>query len=250
MKILNPKIAKRIPIRDTEIYYEIYGEGPPLIMLHGYTQSSIAWQEFVREYASQFSVILIDLHGHGRSASFTKPLNVREVAEEVGLLLDELDLQRVAGIGLSFGGDVLLSLGSTRPDLLKSMVVIGANANWRAKDYPEVLATFQYKNIASFEWIRTFHAGGEEQVKAVIENLANYEICLTTKDVNAITASVLLVLGDRAEQIPISSVVELHKNLPDSQLWIVPGAGHYAHDGAYKEHFVKLSLEFLNSAGD
>lgn len=146
---------------------------------------------------------------------------------------------------MSFGGDVLLELSSMSPELVEAMVIIGANGNWDSQNFPSMLNTFNYNNIEKFQWIRDYHAGGEEQIKGILNQLANYKIKLTDEELKRIKAKTLLVLGDKAEQISLDSVVQLHQTLNDSQLWVVPNTGHYAHDGDNKTEFLRLSKAFL-----
>ncbi|TDQ27591.1 alpha/beta fold hydrolase [Tenacibaculum caenipelagi] len=242
---ITPKKHERVNINRVEIYYEVYGKGEPLILLHGYTQSSIAWLEYVKEYSDNFEVYLIDLRGHGKSSKFEYQFSVRAASEDVLTLMKHLNIDKVKGIGLSFGGDVLLELSSMNPELVESMVIIGANGNWDSQDFPSMLSTFNYDNIEKFQWIRDYHTGGEEQIKGILDQLANYKIKLTDEELKRIKAKTLLILGDKAEQIPIDSVVKLHQTLDDSQLWIVPNTGHYAHDGDNKTEFLRLSKAFL-----
>lgn len=240
-----PTNSERIRVNGVNLYYETYGQGEPLFLLHGYTQSSIAWKEFIEYYTNDYEVHVVDLRGHGQSSPFSKPFSVRAATEDVLALINALNLKKIKGIGFSFGGDVLLQLSSLSPETVESMVVIGSNANWDAKDYPDMLKAFTYENIEKFSWIRDFHTGGEQQIKSIIAELANYKIKMSDEALQKINAKTLLVLGDR-EQITIQSVVDLHGKLNNSALWIIPDTGHYAHTGENKEEFVRISKKFLS----
>lgn len=242
---ITPKKHERVNINGLEIYYEVYGKGQPLLLLHGFTQSSIAWQKYIKEYYNDFEVYLIDLRGHGKSSKFEKQFSVRAASEDILSLIKQLNIDKIKGIGLSFGGDVLLELSSMSPELVEAMVIIGANGNWDSQNFPSMLNTFNYNNIEKFQWIRDYHSGGEEQIKGILNQLANYKIKLTDEELKRIKAKTLLVLGDKAEQISLDSVVQLHQTLNDSQLWVVPNTGHYAHDGDNKTEFLRLSKAFL-----
>ncbi|WP_430408429.1 alpha/beta fold hydrolase [Kordia sp.] len=246
-KKIIPKKSNYIQINDTQLYYEIYGEGQPLLLLHGFTQSSIAWLEYVKEYSDKFQVYLIDLRGHGKSSIFKEKFSVQEASEDVLKLMKHLNVKKIKGIGLSFGGDVLLQLSSMNPELIESMIIIGANGDWNAQDFPAMLNTFNYDNIDNFKWIEEYHSGGYKQIKSLLDQLPNYKIKLTEEELKRIKAKTLLVLGDKAEQISISSVVTLHETLKYSKLWIVPNTGHYAHDGDNRHEFLRLSNKFLSS---
>ncbi len=65
-----PKKTESVSVNGKKIYYEIYGEGKPLLLLHGYTQSSKSWIPYVKDYEKEYEVYLIDLTGHGKSEPF------------------------------------------------------------------------------------------------------------------------------------------------------------------------------------
>ena len=239
-----PNTTSTVEVNGVSIYYETYGQGEPLFLLHGYTQSSMAWKDFIEFYSDDYTVYLIDLRGHGKSSPFSSTFSVDEATKDILALIQQLQLEKIKGIGFSFGGDVLLQLSSISPETIESMILIGSNGDWNAKDYPEMLASFTYENIDQFEWIRNFHIGGEPQVKAVIEQLANYKIKMTDLELSKIRSNTLLILGDR-EQITIQSVLDLHQKLAHSAIWIIPNTGHYAHAGENKSEFVRISKKFL-----
>ena len=62
-----PKKVESVSINGKNLYYEIYGKGKPLLLLHGYTQSSKSWKPYVKDYEKEYEVYLIDLTGHGNS---------------------------------------------------------------------------------------------------------------------------------------------------------------------------------------
>ncbi|WP_422360801.1 alpha/beta fold hydrolase [Reichenbachiella sp.] len=239
-----PTQTAGLELNDVSIYYETYGQGEPLLLLHGYTQSSKSWKDFVEYYAQDYKVYLIDLRGHGKSSPFTETFKVEDATKDILALIQTLKLEKIKGIGFSFGGDVLLQLSSMSPETVESMVVIGSNADWDAQNYPDMLEAFTYENIEQFAWIRDFHAGGEEQVQSVIEQLANYNIKMSADELARIKANTLLILGDR-EQISVESVVSLSKKIDNSALWIMPNTGHYAHQGDNREEFIRISKKFL-----
>ncbi len=63
-----PKKAEMVSLNGTTIYYEVFGTGQPLFLLHGFTETSKSWLPFVEDYAKDFEVYLFDLKGHGRSS--------------------------------------------------------------------------------------------------------------------------------------------------------------------------------------
>ena len=245
-----PKRTQFVEVNGTQLYYEVHGSGEPLILLHAYTQSSVAWKRFVEEYSIDYEVYLIDMRGHGRSDQFRGRFSVSESAKDVIELIKYLKIERTKGIGVSLGGDVLLQICSLNPEIIESMIIIGANGDWDARDFPEMLRTFNVENIGQFQWMYDFAFGGAEQIKAIIEQLGNYKIKLSEDEIRNIRAKTLLVLGDSDGQVSIESVVRLNRMLEHSHLWIVPNTSHFAHDGDNKDEFVRVSRSFLGRSRD
>ncbi|MFN8342957.1 MAG: alpha/beta hydrolase [Cyclobacteriaceae bacterium] len=147
-----------------KLYYEVYGQGDPLLLLHGYTLSSKSWMEFVNEYSAKYQVILVDLQGHGKSGSFDSDLSIKSVASEVDELIQHLNFKSLFAIGFSFGGDVLFQLASSRPGLVKSFISIGACGFWNSKDFPNWIDWLSYKNIENLKYMYEYQ-GDENQIK-------------------------------------------------------------------------------------
>ena len=78
-----PKKSESVLINGKNIYYEIYGKGKPLFLLHGYTLSSKSWMPYVNDFDKEYVVYLIDLTGHGKSEAFKENLSIKSVAEDL-----------------------------------------------------------------------------------------------------------------------------------------------------------------------
>jgi pimeloyl-ACP methyl ester carboxylesterase len=113
-----PTKAETVFINGKNIYYEVYGKGTPLFMLHGYTQSSEIWRGHVNDYIDNYQVYLVDLTGHGKSDAFTETLSIKKVAEDLNTLVQYLRLDKINALGFSYGGDVLYQLALIPPPLL------------------------------------------------------------------------------------------------------------------------------------
>ncbi len=150
----SPKKAEVVSLNGTNIYYEVYGKGEPLILLHGYTLSTKSWLPYISDYINDFEVYLIDLKGHGKSGTLTEKMNAASAAKDVDALIKHLKLKKINAIGFSFGGDVLYQLAVLDSGLIKSMITIGSCGNWNAKEHPEFIKFLSYENIDNFKWIR------------------------------------------------------------------------------------------------
>jgi len=240
-----PRKAESVSINGKKLYYEIYGEGQPLFLLHGYTQSSRSWLPYVKEYEQRYTVYLVDLTGHGRSEPFKEDLSIKSVAEDLHALIKYLELERIKAIGFSFGGDVLYQLALIHPLLIECMITIGAVGTWSILDFPEYLDAFTFENRGNFPWLQTSHEG-DGQVKGIMDQFKNYIVKLSTEELQRIKPEVLVMIGDDDHGMNLREVVRVKEHLPDSDLWILPNVAHGAHEGATKDEFIQKSNIFLS----
>jgi pimeloyl-ACP methyl ester carboxylesterase len=239
-----PIKAETALVNGKNIYYEVYGKGRPLFLLHGYTQSSDAWRAHVNDYIDEYQVYLVDLTGHGKSDAFTETLSIKKVAEDLNTLIQQLKLDKINALGFSYGGDVLYQLALINPLLIESMVTIGSLGSWSIEDYPELKRTFTYEIAKDYPWIKGAHKS-DEQVRIMFEQFKNYSIRISNDELKRIKTNVLIVAGDNDQGVPLEEVIRSRKYLPNSDLWIIPNVGHGGHDAENKEAFVRVSKIFL-----
>ncbi len=240
-----PKKSESVLINGKNIYYEVYGKGKPLFLLHGYTLSSKSWLTYVKDFDKEYEVYLIDLTGHGKSDPFKESLSIRSVAEDLNFLVQHLKLDKIKAIGFSFGGDVLYQLALINPPLIESMITIGAVGTWTINDFPEYKKNFTFENRADFPWLVPHH-GTDEKIKAILDQINNYIIKLSNEELRTIKPEVLIMIGDDDEGMDLEEVVRVKKNLPKSDLWILPNVTHGAHEGENKDEFIIKSKAFLS----
>lgn len=240
-----PKKSELVSVNGKKLYYEVYGEGEPLFLLHGYTQSSKSWKSYIKDYEKEHEVYLVDLTGHGKSDPFKENLSIKSVAEDLNSLIQYLQLEKIKAIGFSFGGDVLYQLALINPSLVESMITIGAVGTWTVDDFPEYLEVFVFENRNDFPWLKTSH-DGEEQVKAMMDQFKNYTIKLSDEELQSIKPEVLIMMGDDDEGMDFEEVARVKKNLPNSDLWVLPNVSHGAHEGDTKGEFIIKSKTFLS----
>lgn len=240
-----PKNSEHVSINGKSLFYEVYGEGEPLILLHGYTQSSKSWKPYINDYKKEYEVYLVDLTGHGKSEPFKELLSIRSVAEDLNSLLAYLQLEKIQAIGFSFGGDVLYQLALLNPSLIESMITIGAVGTWSINDFSEYLEAFTFKNRNNFPWLETSH-DSDEHIKALMEQFKNYTIALSDEELQRIKPETLIMVGDDDEGMYIEEIARVRKHLPNSDLWILPNVAHGAHEGDTKDEFIVKPKTFLS----
>jgi pimeloyl-ACP methyl ester carboxylesterase len=114
-------------VNGLHLYYEIHGEGRPLVLLHGGLGSGGMFAPVLPLYAANHRVITVDLQGHGRTADIDRPLDVQLMADDIAALIRELGLEKPDVMGYSLGGGVALFTASKYPELVRRAVVVSAH---------------------------------------------------------------------------------------------------------------------------
>ena len=124
---LPPVAWARAPIGGTQIAYAEFGQGDPVVFLHGGMGHSAFWGHQLKALMGQYRVILMDTRGHGRSEAMKGPYGFGIFAKDVEGLLDRLGIEKASIVGWSDGGITGLQLAMTSPNRIKRLFAFGAN---------------------------------------------------------------------------------------------------------------------------
>ena len=236
------------PIGDLKMYYEIHGDGRPLVLLHGAYMTIDLMGPIVPELAKSRQVIAVELQGHGRTADVDRPLTYEQMADDTAGLIRTLDIEQADVFGYSLGGGVALQLAVRHPGIVRKLVV--ASASFSSDGMPAVaLEMFPAITPELFAgspieeaYQRT--APNPEDFPKLVEKLTHLDttpFSWPERDIARIAAPTLIVLGD-SDGIRLEHAVELFKllgggvmgdlqGLPKSQLAVLPGTTHYVPPG-------------------
>jgi pimeloyl-ACP methyl ester carboxylesterase len=231
-------------VNGLNMYYEIHGSGPPLLLLHGGTGSIP--ETWIPSIAPQFQVIAMEQMGHGRTADVMyRPFHYHDMAEDTVELMRQLGIASAVIVGYSDGGIIGLDIAIHHPDLVTKLSVTGANA--RTDGY----------TAENLEWVRTLDPDAEPVSDAYrrlspdgpehwpiflgrLKSMWAVEPSFTPEELGRIVAPTLLIIGD-ADIVTPEHAVEMFRTIPGAQLCVVPRAGH----GVMPTETV---LTFLNEA--
>lgn len=211
-----------------QMYYEIYGEGSPLVLLHNFTGSTLFWQPYLADLAVHFKLIVIDMRGHGRSTNPTNQFTHRQSALDIFALLDQLEIDQFKAIGASSGGMTLIHMVTQQPERVESMVLVGATIYF-PEECRAICRGVTVEGLTSEDWDRhrQRHQHGDEQIRALVNqfrDMANSydDMNFTAPYLSTIKARTLIVHGDRDAFFPVSIPIEMYRSIPKAFLWIVP----------------------------
>lgn len=237
-------------LNGAQLYFEVHGHGEPLLLLHGFSGSSQDWSSLTKEWGEHFQLIIPDLPGHGRSSALSKPFRFDNAANDVFALMDHLGVGAIKGLGISGGGNVLLHLATKQPDRVNAMVLVSATSYFPNQARPIMR---QYReNLPRDQWeiLRLRHPGGDAQIQAILDSTKSFadsydDLNFTPAYLSTIKARTLIVQGDRDPLYPLEISIEMARAIPQSSLWIVPGAGHGPVFGERWPEFLKTASAFL-----
>ncbi len=130
-------------VNQIELHYEIYGEGDPLLFIHGLGSSTQDWQNQIDYFSKKHQVILFDVRGHGQSEKPPGPYSIPVFAEDTATLIEHLNVGPLPIVGLSMGGMIALQLTIDRPDLVSRLVTVNCLPEFVPRTAKERLNVWQ-----------------------------------------------------------------------------------------------------------
>ena len=200
---------------DHQIYYEVFGEGAPLLILHGNGGSAKGKHRLLSKLVSNNQVILMDNRCHGQSSCPEGELTYEQMAEDTNALMKHLGHEKYYLWGHSDGGIVSLILGYQHPELIDRMLVTGANIR------PDTTA-LQNRLV---ELMGIYPQIPDPMMRKHIELMVKHPNIPVSK-IKEIDVPVLLMVGDR-DAVKLEHTVEIFKALPKANLCILPGTTHF-----------------------
>ena len=239
--------------RDLRMVYDVVGDGPPVVFLHGISNHRWAWAPQIATVARLgHRAVLVDLAGHGQSDPVVETTTTGQLANDVVSLLDELGEAQAVVCGLSLGGMVALQLLVDHPDRARAALVastgpmltfpgaaeiIGSwNELWRSENGPvrrldntwPLLTTERFRDSAAGRafydsWRRTLSGVSGESLAAVATGLLQFDV---TAELPSAHTPVVVVAGEFDRLAPPDMVRSVADLIPGSRLEVVADSGH------------------------
>jgi pimeloyl-ACP methyl ester carboxylesterase len=231
------------PVNGLEMYYEIHGSGPPLVLLHGALMTLENFGELLPSLAESRRVIAIEQQAHGRTADIDRPFDYERMADDTAGLLEHLGIEGADVVGYSMGGAIALQLAIRHPELVRKLVV-AASAYRPDGMYPDVLENIRNlrpEDFAGSPWQEAYARVAPNPddwpalVAKVIRLVGGFE-GWPSEAIRAIEAPALVVVAD-SDVVRPEHAVELFRllgggvagdlaGLPRSRLAVLPGTTH------------------------
>jgi pimeloyl-ACP methyl ester carboxylesterase len=238
----NAKVGRYIKIRGFNMYFETYGAGAPLLMIHGNGGSISNFMYQIPYFSKSYKVIVPDSRAQGKSVDTRDSLSYEMMADDFNALLDTLHLDSCYVIGWSDGGINGLLLAMRHPDKVKKLAVTGANLWPDTTAVDPIIYDWAMKYNASFEKLKQTP---EIRNNSKVAHLLSYEPHLTTGQLKKIQCPTLVIGGDHDVILPKHTLL-IAESIPRSYLWIVPNSGHST-PIYYKDQFNEVVNNFFKN---
>jgi pimeloyl-ACP methyl ester carboxylesterase len=232
----NPQAGKYLQVADATLYYEVYGEGSPLLLLHGDTFGYIAeFEQYIPLLAKQFRVIVPAMRGHGKSAIGSKKYSYQLFAEDVLAIAEKEKMDRFSVMGFSAGATTAYYLAAHYPNRVNKLVAL-AGAIDTASYRPGVLEELKKRTGDDYEQMAPQLVKERKQLmpqpnsyNLLIEKLKAVwlqPVYVEKEKLEGVNCPVLIVGGDRDEYMAVEGFDRIHQLIPGSQLAIMPNCNH------------------------
>jgi pimeloyl-ACP methyl ester carboxylesterase len=238
----NAAVGKYADIRGFKMYYETYGKGEPVLIIHGNGGSINNFLYQIPVFAKNYQVIIADSRAQGKSVDPTDSLSYEMMTDDLNALLDKLNLKQCYVIGWSDGGINGLLLAIRHPDKVKKLAITGANL------WPDSTAVdpFVYKwAMGENEKVKKEAITPKTKNELKLLHLLSYEPHITVEQLHTITCPTLVIGGDHDAILPAHTML-IAQSIPNSYLWIVPNSGH-ATPVYKKDQFNAIVSDFFAS---
>lgn len=218
-------------INGIQLYFETFGQGEPVLLLHGALGNADYWGNQVPDLAKKYRVIVIDARGHGRSTRDGKLFSYRLLAADVIALLDLLKIDRISIIGWSDGGNTALQLAIQHPERLRRLFIFSANykpSGYRL-DVDQNDNFVRYVELARRDYQRlsaTPH--GYEIFLQLLSLFWGAEPDFSVDQLNHISVPIVIAAGDHDEAIKREHTEALARMIPSAKLLILPDVSFFA----------------------
>lgn len=241
---IKPDSSGYAPVNGTKVYYEVYGKGKPIVLIHGaYYTIEMNWGELIPELAKTRKVIAIELQGHGHTPYSDRKLSRATLASDVEKIMDYLKIDSADIVGYSFGAQVAYEFAIQSPKRLRKLVIISGvykSEGW-VTEITDVFKKMKPEFFANSPLQAAYDAVAPDKTKwnMFLEQmiaLAGEPFNLGDDNIAKIAAPVLIISGDNdgMDKIELAKTYKLlgggvsadMQPMPKSQLAVIPNQSH------------------------
>jgi pimeloyl-ACP methyl ester carboxylesterase len=254
--------AETVEINGLQMYYEVSGEGDPIVVLHGAYMNIPAMGDIIPRLAETHRVYAVEMQGHGRTSDIERPITYLNLADDIAAFMEAVELEKAGVFGYSMGAAVGLQLAIRHPEMVDQLVLasVSYDLDGLQPEFEAMLPQMSPEMFVGTPMETAFRemSPNPEGFRAFVERMIalEHESMAWEEDVRNLKAPVLLIAGD-ADVVTLEHVVamfrllgggamgDMGRPLPASRLAILPATSHTAVIGqtdllmAFIEPFLK-----------
>ena len=223
-----PSSSDTVNSAGTTIHYTVYGQGEPILMLHGGLSNKLSWFSQLPELSSSgYRLILLDSRGHGLSGLGSATLDYRLMVADARAVLDRLKIKHTDVIGWSDGANSALLMASLYPERIGRIVAISGNYSPEGLT-PEARQENNERTTGIKYWLYRWWTGAGEKFQELerrLKHLWSSGPILSAEDLEKISSPVLIIIGEH-DLISVNHATAMARLLPNSRLLIIKNGGH------------------------
>ena len=229
----NSDVGKKVRVNGIDLYYEVYGTGEPMLILHGNGGYSGSRANIMPELIKRYKVITVDHRCHGQSGC-SEELNYRLMASDINALLEHLKIDSAYIYGHSDGGILGLIMGFQYPERVKKLVISGANVRHDSTALQPYIVEMMkhYKEVQDPMM--------QKHLKLMVEHP---DIAMT--ELQEVIAPTLIISGDR-DAVRLTHSVEIFHNISNANLSVWPGSTHFVGE-ENSGKLLKMMIDFFEN---
>jgi pimeloyl-ACP methyl ester carboxylesterase len=245
-------VGEYVELPGVKTWYEVEGQGDPVLLMHGGFCTNETWGPQRADFAADHRVFLPERRAHGHTSDVEGPLSYDDMATDTIDFLTTVVEGPAHLVGWSDGGIVALLVAIERPELVRKIVVTGANFKPGSEIGPAEALDALTPDAPDLAMFRAMYEAaspdGAEHWPVVVGKMAEMfrtEPDIPIEDLGHINAPTLVLVGDD-DFIPLEHTIELYRAIPNSELAVVPGTshGHFMEKPSLVDRIV---LEFLDN---
>jgi len=254
-----------LPLRDINLYYEVAGQGDPIVFIHGLGSSARDWEYQVPFFAPRYRVVVFDVRGHGRSDKPPGPYSVPLFAQDAAALIRALEAAPAHVVGISMGGMIALQLAVDEPALVRSLVVVNSGPELVVRTFRERLMILQRFLIVRLlgmrkmgevlsqrlfprpdqaplrqMFVERWAENDPRAYREAMRALVGWSVADRLGDIRCPT----LVIASDQDYTPVSAKEAYVARMPNARLVVIPDA-HHAVTVERPDEFNQVLLDFL-----
>jgi len=217
-------------INGVKIWYAVFGQGQPVLLLHGGLANSNYWGNLIPALSNDYQVVVMDSRGHGRSSRSSEPLGYDLMASDVLALMDFLKLDKAAIIGWSDGAIIGLDIAIHHPERLTKLFAFAANSDPDGvADVSQSQVFNAYMARAKAEYQNLSPTPAEyDSFMAQVTKMWETQPHFSAENLHSIRTTTWIVDGDHDEAIKRSNTLFMADQIPGSGLLIQPKVSHFS----------------------